>query len=97
MKPTIGATAIKLPAQLDLRAATSLKESLLPFLVAGQAVAIDASEVKQVSTACAQILASFVLSAKRSSISVSLLAASAQFTQAMCLLGLSSVLGEPSQ
>jgi chemotaxis protein CheX len=95
--PKTSHAAFRLPPLLDLRAAKPLKESLSPFLVRGQPLAIDASAVTKMSTACAQVLVSFAIIAKKYAMPVSFHSASPIFTQALVLLGLSAFFEETRQ
>ncbi|MCK0069689.1 MULTISPECIES: STAS domain-containing protein [Kordiimonas] len=52
------AREVKLPRELDLLAAESLKETLLAELDEGEGLLLDASDVERVSTPCIEVLVS---------------------------------------
>ena len=60
MTDSQGASAreVKLPRELDLLAAESLKETLLAELDEGDGLLLDASDVERVSTPCVEVLVS---------------------------------------
>jgi anti-anti-sigma regulatory factor len=95
--PANSRTLFRLPSTLDLRAAKPLKESLSPYLSHGRPITIDAGDVTRMSTACAQVLVSFAVTAKKHSMPVSFSPASPVFTQALALLGLSAFIEETRQ
>lgn len=47
---------VKLPRELDLLAAESLKDSLLAELDHGEGILLDAADVERVSTPCIEVL-----------------------------------------
>lgn len=51
-------TALSLAPVLDTSAATSLRQTLLDLIAAGDAIALDGSQVAQIGQACLQVLAS---------------------------------------
>jgi anti-anti-sigma regulatory factor len=79
---------------LDLRAAEALKRNLEQWLDAGKALAIDASRVSRISTACVQLIAAFVIAARNSGMSLVFESKSPTLEAAFTNLGLSALVTE---
>lgn len=84
--------SLSLDPVLDLRSAETLQSTLLQGLEQRAALAIDASAVARVSTACAQVFTAFVLAARRSGTPVILKKSSPAFDAAFAGLGLDETL-----
>jgi chemotaxis protein CheX len=84
--------SLTLSSVLDLRAASALKDTLQQGLGQGVALAIDASSVARMSTACVQVITAFVLSAQRAGVRLTLKSSSTAFDAAFTNLGLVDIL-----
>ncbi len=84
--------SLALEPVLDLRAAASLKETLLQGLKREAPLVIDAGAVTRMSTACVQVLTAFVLETQKTGTALSLKNSSAAFDGAFVNLGLAGIL-----
>lgn len=89
VKTSIAAMEIKLPQELDLTAARSLRNSLAEQMTNG-AVVVDASTVERASTPCMQVLLAAARSADAAGVSFTITNASDAFGRALADLGLQS-------
>lgn len=83
-----------LDAVLDLRAADGLRQRLLELLSENEAICLNASRVKRVSTACVQVIAAFTIAARQSGRQVTITSTSPAFAAGFTSLGLDSIISE---
>ena len=84
--------SLSLDPVLDLRAAGPLKIMLQQGLGRGLPLAIDASAVSRMSTACVQVLTALVLETQKSGTALVLKKSSPAFDAAFVNLGLADIL-----
>ena len=92
MSPPVDSSVIDLDADLDLVAATALKEQLLEASGQGGAVTVDASSVERLTTPCAQVLVAAARSLAEQDRPFALKSPSEAFVSAFADLGLDAVL-----
>lgn len=89
---SIETLSVALDPVLDLRAAGPLKSTLQQGLGRGLPLAIDASAVSRMSTACVQVLTAAVLETQKSGTALNLKKSSPVFDAAFVNLGLADIL-----
>jgi anti-anti-sigma regulatory factor len=97
-RPRGGAGAVRdkvfaLGAQCTIREAPALKARLTKLLGHKGAIALDASRVERIDTACLQLLTAFVRTRHAQSRVIAWRSATAAFTDSVRLLGLAGLLG----
>ena len=97
-RPRGGAGAVRdkvftLAAQCTIREAPALKARLAKLLGHTGAIALDASRIERIDTACLQLLTAFVRARHAQSRGISWRGATAVFTDSAHLLGLAGFLG----
>ena len=87
-------TVLRLPCVADLTFAATLKSSLEKALVAGAGFSVDASEVRQITSPCLQVLAAAVKAFNEAGgPSLAFSEPSSNFLETVSMLGLASALG----
>jgi anti-anti-sigma regulatory factor len=84
--------SLSLESVLDMRAVIALKDTLLLGLAQNRKLAIDASAVGRMSTACVQVLTAFIIETQKANIPLAFTKTSVTFDAAFSNLGLASVL-----
>jgi chemotaxis protein CheX len=87
-----GSLHVCLQPAMDLRAAAPLKAALDDALVKAMPLVLDAGPVERMSTACIQILLTFVEAARQAGIGVTFRRPSPPFLRAFESLGLAPVI-----
>ena len=89
---SIEGMSLSLESVLDMRAVLALKDTLLLGLAQNRKLAIDASAVGRMSTACVQVLTAFIIETRKASIPLVFTKTSVTFDAAFSNLGLADVL-----
>ncbi|MCG8695927.1 MAG: STAS domain-containing protein [Minwuiales bacterium] len=92
MDPTGKSPAIKLSADLDLAAATPLKDGLAEAMAKDPGVIVDASSVERLTTPCAQVLVASALMLSKLGGGLIVRNPSEAFVSAFSDLGLNAVI-----